>query len=110
MQDKETKEEPGILIGLVIIGLIVAYNIAAIPLIHNEGVGNIVVGVYIYLLGSLFLVSYFFSHKSFLFRIFMWVCIYFSWPSNKKMAFFYFGLAVAIGSLTITNDIGNLDT
>ena len=40
----------------------------------------------------LFLLSYYFSHKTFVLRGFQWICINFSAPSSPKMAFVWAGL------------------
>ena len=105
MNEEANANEPGLIIGVLIIGLILAYNIAPMPFIESEGEGLIATGIYIYFIGSLFIVSYYYSHKSFLFRLFMGLCEFLSWPSSRKMAFFYFGLSLMVGSLAIYDGI-----
>ena len=64
------------------------------------------VGLYLLLVGSTFLASYFFSRKSFLFRWFLWFCEHASVPSGRKMAFFYFALCCFLGSIALLRGLG----
>jgi hypothetical protein len=66
-------------------------------------------GVYINYIGLLFLLSYFSPNKSFIFRGLMWVCMHFSSPTGKKMAFFYALLAFVLGTLAILMGIGLIE-
>ncbi|MCL2523329.1 MAG: hypothetical protein FWF17_01885 [Betaproteobacteria bacterium] len=62
-------------------------------------------GLYILAWGFMFLASYYFSHKTFFFRALIWVCEHFSCPASRKMAFFYFAIAVAIGGSSLFSGI-----
>jgi len=92
-------DEPGHLLGslllVVLIGPIV-YRVA-LRLPPNPTL----TGVYALLLGSVFLCSYFFARKSFVFRWFAWLCEHGSAPASRKMAFFYAGLLYVMGIMSI---------
>ena len=56
--------------------------------------------------GLLFLAAYFFSHKTFFFRGLIWVCERFSHPRGRGMAFLYFALAFALGTMALLRGLG----
>ncbi len=109
--NENIENERGLSLGITIILLIVAFNIVLSflnlkPGPLEEGPGTIVVGIYIQFLGILFLLSYYFSHKTFFFRWIIWLCEKFSYPASRKMAFFYFGLAFILGTTAILKGLG----
>jgi hypothetical protein len=55
------------------------------------------VGFYIIYLGLLFLLSYFYSHASYVLGALMWACEHFSYPRGRLMAVFYFFLSLLVG-------------
>ncbi len=67
--------------------------------------GNIWLGLYIVFIGLCFLLSYFYTQNSYIFRLLDWVCRNFSRPKGRKMAFFYFGLASCVGVAVIVGNI-----
>jgi hypothetical protein len=75
----------------------------------EKGWGPIWGGIYMYYIGVVFLLSYFFPNESFLFRGIMWICKHFSVPSGEKMAFFYASLAFILGTLVIMIGVGIID-
>ena len=108
------QNENGILLGIILIliavGLLVSAFIFGIdPGPFEKGLGTILAGLYIQYLGLLFLLSYYFAHKSFLFRALIWVCEHFSMQPGKWNAFLYFGLGFFIGGVAILYGIGVLE-
>ena len=74
----------------------------------QPGPGAVFLGLYIFDWGVMFLLSYYFSRKSFFFRALMWVCEHASSPKGRKMAFFYFALACGLGVAAILRGLGVL--
>jgi hypothetical protein len=72
----------------------------------KKGPAAIFTGIYLQFWGILFLLSYFFTHKTFFFRGLMWICENFSSPRGRKMAFFYFALSFMLGSMALIQGIG----
>lgn len=105
----------GLLLGTSIILLGVVLCIVVIGLMarnseHLEkGWGPIWAGIYMYYIGVVFLLSYFFPDESFLFRGIMWICKHFSAPPGEKMAFFYALLAFILGTGAIMIGVGIID-
>ena len=94
-------QEKGIALGFTIISLLVALLIASFLYGTDKSSELIFTGIYIQCWGIMFLLSYFFSHKTFFFRGLIWLCENFSYPKGRKMAFFYFALAFGLGSMSI---------
>ncbi len=91
-----------ILIGLL--GLVIFYGIQSDPM--SAGRGTVLMGLYIMVLGFMYLASYYFSHKALFLRVLMWHCEHASVPAGRKMAFFYFLLAFVIGLATLLSGLG----
>jgi len=106
MNPKE--KEAGLIIGFVIIAVLLVANIYIALYVSNEAIKNILIAIYIYFLGSVFLAAFFFENKSFIFRWAIWICEHFSSPGSRKMAFFYFVLAIFIGSFALYKGISIL--
>ena len=109
--NENIENKRGLALGITIILLIVAFNIVLSilnlkPGPLEEGPATIVVGIYIQFLGILFLLSYYYSQKTFFFRWLIWICERFSYPSSRKMAFFYFGLGFILGIFAILEGFG----
>ena len=66
-------------------------------------------GLYPIGLGAMFLASYYWSHKTFVLRGFIWICEHLSNPPGRKTAFFYFALCFIIGSLALLAGFGFID-
>lgn len=95
-------------ISIVILGLILLSLAFTSPMsIDSTGRnhGNIWLGLYIMLIGICFLLGYFYSQYSYIFRLLDWFSCNFSVPKGRKMAFFYFGLALCIGVAVILGNI-----
>ncbi|MGL1933131.1 MAG: hypothetical protein OCC45_15460 [Desulfotalea sp.] len=105
MNTKEEKYETGLLLGIFLI---------AVPMIADSldfqtdstvrsGPREILRIWSIYYFGVLFLLSYYYERKCFLFRWLMWICVNFSHPEEygRKMAFVYFVLSVLIGTMAL---------
>jgi len=92
---REIRHEPGYGIGIAFLALLVA------PLLYAFGSpgsdDQVAGGAFFLLLAFVFLLSYFQSHRSFLFRWFEWLCEHGSVPASRKMAFFYFFIALFVG-------------
>jgi hypothetical protein len=91
-----------ILVLLMIILFFYGFELGSV----KKGYTEIFAGIYLQLWGLLFLLSYFFSHKTFFFRGLMWICENFSRPKDRKMAFFYFALTFGLGSISLMQGIG----
>ena len=109
--NKNIENEKGIALIFTIIAFLIVllilpflYGIELGPI--KKGPTAILIGIYIQFWGILFLLSYFFSHKTFFFRGLMWICENFSSPKNRKMAFIYFGLAFGLGSISLITGLG----
>lgn len=96
-----TQPESGFAIGFGLIA--VAVFLFLVSLAHLEpgrlapGPGAIALGLYLMLIGTTFLASYFYDHKSFLFRWCIWLCERLSFPAHRKMALAYATLAFGAG-------------
>ena len=63
----------------------------------RQAIPSVFVGLYIIYLGVLFLLSYFYSHSSYVLRALMWTCEHCSHPRGRFMALLYFGLCLVAG-------------
>jgi hypothetical protein len=100
--------EPGYLLGSVLIaGLALPHLAVPGGFIDPGSRGEaFVVGAYVIYIGLLFLSSYYWSHKTFVLRGFIWICERFSNPPGKRMAFFYFALCSFVGTMAILAGFG----
>ena len=107
MESRENKgHEQGLVIGVVIIGLFVLANVAIFRMdTADDPKVMIWTGLYLYFIGTIFLTAYYFEEKSFIFRWAVWICENFSYPKSKKMAFFYFGLSMLVGTGAIIESL-----
>ncbi len=113
--NNNVQNEKGLALGVSIIAIFVILMIAPFYFGYEPGpfrrdLSTIFTGVYLQFWGILFLLSYYFSHKTFFFRGLIWVCENFSFPRGRKMAFFYFALAFGLGSIALLHGIGLLST
>ena len=98
---------PSLLLDLLIVaigaGLLIAASKFELEAGHpaTRGAGSILGGVYILYVGVLFLLSYFIPRRCFLFSFLGYVCKACSRPAGRPMAWFYFALSVAIGSVLL---------
>jgi hypothetical protein len=104
--NKDIPNEKGLALGISIILILIILGCS--PLFFGfelgpikNGPSSILTGIYLQLWGVLFLLSYYFSHKTFFFRALMWVCENFSSPRGRKMAFFYFALSFLLGTVAL---------
>ena len=77
----------------MILPLIYGFELGSV----TKGPASILAGIYLQFWGILFLLSYFYPHKTFFFRGLIWVCENVSHPKSRKMAFFGFALAFGFG-------------
>jgi len=98
-----------IIAGLVILLVVdVVFIIDDFPQFKSMGFGwmptnrvGIVTGLYVQLWGVLFLLSYFYRGKSFLFRGIIWVCKNIGSPRSPKTALFTGMLSAVLGSIML---------
>lgn len=111
----DDRKERGLFLGFLVLALLVAphvyllFNPSQVALLSTPQ-GDIFNGAYLLLFGFTFLGSYYLSHKSFVFRWFAWICEHWSFPSSRKMAFFYFGLSLFLAGIAITRGLTALGT
>jgi hypothetical protein len=74
----------------------------------RQGVPSVFLGFYVIYLGVLFLLSYFYSHASYVLGALMWTCEHFSHPRGRFMALFYFGLSLVLGVCALLAAFGRL--
>jgi len=105
------EDEKGLGLGITIIAMLVVLLI--LPFFYGlelgpvrKGPAAVFAGIYLQFWGLLFLLSYFFSHKTFFFRGLIWLCENFSRPKGRTMAFFYFALAFGLGSIALLQGLG----
>ena len=109
--NENSQNEKGIGLGIIIILILLILLISSLSFGFEigpikKGPAAVLLGIYIQIWGVLFLLSYYFSHKSFFFRGLIWVCENFSSPRGRKMAFFYFALAFGLGSMAVLQGLG----
>jgi len=109
------KNEKGLALGLSIIAILIILGIS--PFFYGfklgpvkPGPSSILTGIYLQFWGILFLLSYYYSHKTFFFRGLIWICENFSSPRGRKMAFFYFLLAFFLGTMALIQGLGLFST
>jgi len=109
--DDKPKNETGLVLGIAIIAVLIVLMLAVSyygfklgPL--KQGPTAILLGIYIQFWGILFLLSYFYSHKTFFLRALIWMCENFSSPKGRKMAFFCFALAFGLGTAVLIQGLG----
>ncbi len=108
---QDIKQEKGLALGVSLIALLVFLLVLALYLGVETGPikqepGYVVLALYIQTWGAMFLLSYYFSDKTFFFRWLMWVCENISVPKGRGMAFFYFALAFGLGTMALLNALG----
>ncbi len=109
--NNNVKNEKGIGLGIIIILVLIILMILPFSLGFElgpvkKGPAAILVGIYLQFWGILFLLSYFFAHKTFFLRGLIWICENFSSPKGRKMAFFYFALAFGLGTAGLIQGLG----
>ena len=79
---------------------------AGVPL--EKGPAAVCLGIYVIYLSVLPLLSYFYSRSSFILGGIMWICEQHSSPRGRRMALFYFALALALGLSALLVGLGAL--
>jgi hypothetical protein len=102
---EERTREFGWPIVLGVAAFVIAMNFL-LPSDLGKSTEFILSGVYVWVIGLLFLLAYYFEEKAIVFRSLIWVCEHFSSPRGRKMAFFYFGLAAILGTMAILQGFG----
>ena len=105
--------ESGYLLGTTLIAALVVLFVAVLQVGIQSGpirpgAGSVLLGLYILAWGFMFLASYFYSYKTFFFRGLLWFCEHLSFPASRKMAFFYFALALFIGGMGVLKGLALL--
>ena len=105
---------PSLLLDVVALGIAIALLGLALrfgPEVGRpamKGSAAVIGGVYLLYLGALFLLSYFFPRRCFLFRFLDRVCREHSYPRGRGMALFYFALALLFGTSLLLVGFGIL--
>ena len=111
---EKCQQHPSLLLDLLIVavaaGLLVATSKLGLEAGRTaiRGPGAIIGGVYILYIGLLFLLSYFFPRRSFIFRFLDYLCKERSNPGGRRMAWFYFAMSVFFGSALLLVGLGVL--
>ena len=111
---EKPEPRPSLLLDLFIVGIAVGLLAAAYKFgletgrPASRGTGAIIGGVYVLYLGLLFLLSYFFPRRSFLFSFLGYVCQACSRPAGRGAAWFYFALSVWFGLALLLAGVGVL--
>jgi len=111
---EDSNRHPSLLLDFLIlaiaVGLLVAISKFGLEAGHPaaRGAGSIFGGVYILYLGLLFLLSYFFPRRCFVFSFLAYVCQECSRPAGRAMAWFYFALSAVVGSCLLLIGLGVL--
>jgi hypothetical protein len=104
----EKAREFGWPIVIAVVAFFVGVNVL-VPGDIDSSTHWLISGVYVWVIGLLFLLAYYYEHKSVVFRGLIWVCEHFSSPRGRKMAFFYFGLGAVLGTIGILQGLGAID-
>jgi hypothetical protein len=109
--DGSAEAEPGYALGALLITGLALPQLAVLGgfIFPDSRDGEFLVGTYIIYIGCLFLSSYYWSHKTFVLRGFMWICEHFSSPAGRKMAFFYFALCLFLGTMALMAGLGVIE-
>jgi hypothetical protein len=107
----EKKNETGLILGLFIIAILAILMVLTFHFGFEvgrveKGPTSVVTGLYFQLWGILFLLSYFFSHKTFFLRGLIWFCENLSNPKSRKTAFIWFVLAFGLGTMSLIKGLG----
>ncbi|PPT46270.1 hypothetical protein [Xanthomonas arboricola] len=111
MQPKPTENEPGIALGVSLVAILGALLVSTLltgfkPGPVRRGPSTVLLGLYLMAWGTMFLASYFYSHKTFFLRALIWVCEHWSSPKGRVMAFFYAALALGLGGVATLSGLG----
>jgi hypothetical protein len=111
---QKSQVHPSLLLDLLIAAIAAALLVAAskfgLEAGHpaTKGAGAVFGGVYILYLGALFLLSYIFPRRCYVFSFLGYVCQECSRPRGRAMAWFYFALGAVIGSYLLLVGFGVL--
>ena len=111
---EKSEPHPNMVLDVVIVGIAAALLLGTSKLgleagrPATKGAAATIGGVYVMYLGTLFLLSYFFPQRSFIFSFLSYVCQEHSHPRGKAMAWLYFGLSVLFGSALLLVGLGVL--
>ena len=107
-------DQPGLLLGFSVLSVLAALLIAyfavggTAPGPWRAAPGNALLGLNFVAWGLVFLLSYYFSQRSFVFRGFIWFCQQLSAPSGRKVALVWFALLVFAGMAMLLTGVGLL--
>ena len=107
----ELPNKKGLGLGIFIIAILIFF------LFFDTGLGpfgnnisTLLTGIYLQIWGILFLLSYYYSHKTFFLRGLIWICENFTFPRSRMMAFFYFILLFGIGTIAVLYGVGSISS
>ena len=90
MENKPANEK-GVITGIALFCPLLIIGYIKSGYVDGNIIKQVLLQLQVLYVGFLFLLSYYFSHKTFLLRGLMWICENISSPRSRKMAFFYFG-------------------
>ncbi len=100
VEAQDAVESRGLLLGLSLIGVLAVLLVSAM-VAPDSASGEVLLGLYLIAWGLMFLAAYFFSAKTFFFRGLMWVCVNFSIPRGRAMAFLYAIAFITVGTMAV---------
>jgi uncharacterized membrane protein len=100
-------DEPGHVLSLSLIAVLVFLLVVSLTRGGAQTAEGIVaMGLFVMAWGLMFLLAFFFSHKSAFLRGLIWFCEHFSYPGTRKMAFFYFAVCLVMGGASVLRGLG----
>lgn len=71
---------------------------------RRPSMGQLQGPLFFYFIGLMFLLSYFFEKKFFLFKALIFVCVHLSWPSSRRWAIVYFACFWVAGTIILSEN------
>lgn len=115
MKEVSKPNEPGIVLGVGLIVLLVGLLSASVivggmkPEPMRPGARSVVTGIYVMTWGAMFLASYYFDHKTFFLRALMWLCEAWSPWKGRRLALVYAAAALLVGGVGVLVGVGLFD-
>lgn len=100
-------DEPGHLLSLSLIAVLAFLLVVSLTRGGAQTTeGAAAMGLFVMAWGVMFLLAYFFSHKAAFLRGLIWFCEHFSYPSTRRMAFFYAAVLLVMGAVQLLSGLG----
>ncbi len=91
---KKPTDKNGIALGILLLCPLLIIGYIKNTYFHDKTQQEALLHLQILYVGLLFVLSYYYAHKTILLRGLIWICEHLSAPGSRKMAFFYFGLCL----------------